>query len=202
MAEMIPQSIAATSSPTRALRMTLAAAVATVLVLSLAVTRAGAVTATTYPPVTEPPTTIIVDPNANDDDIIEAGEPVQFVVKGYKPGSVVTMVITIDGVEYTLTDIADENGVAEFDFVIPAGAATGDYTAEFEGIDPTGAPLTLEGTFHVEATGAFVPGDGSGGPLPYTGSDSATLVRIAVVLLLAGGVSVVAMRRRSARTDA
>ncbi|MBU6330211.1 MAG: LPXTG cell wall anchor domain-containing protein [Acidobacteria bacterium] len=199
MAQMIPQSIAAAATPTRALRMTLAAAVAIVLMLSLTAARAGAAPSTTYPPVTEPPSTIIIDPNANDDDIVEAGETVNFTVGGFKPGTEVCFYVEDQLVG---CDIADENGFAEYDWTVPAGTASGDYDLQVEGVDPSGAPLTLDGTFHVETSGAFVPGDGSGGPLPYTGSDSATLVRIAVVLLLAGGVSVVAMRRRGARTNA
>jgi LPXTG-motif cell wall-anchored protein len=172
---------------------------------------AGAAPTTTYPPVTTPPTTqIVIIPRGGDDNIIEAGEPVQFVSDGYAPGTVVTLTILIDlnhdGVleEVVLTATADENGEAVFDWQIPAGVDSGDYNVEFEGLDgETGEVRTSRGSIHIEALGAFVPGDGSGGgPLPYTGSNSATLVRIAVVLLLAGGISVVAVRRRNANTNA
>ena len=199
MAQMTPHPIANASGSARTLRMILAAAVTVVFVLSASTLHAGAQTATPYPPVTNPPTTLIIDPTGGgDDNIIEAGEPVTFEVGGFLPGSEVCFYI--EG-ELIGCDIADENGFAEFEWTVPAGTGSGEYDLSVEGLDPDGDPITVSGTFQIEANGAFVPGDGSG-PLPYTGSDTTTLVRIAVVLLLAGGVSVVAMRRRGARVDA
>ena len=192
--------------PTRIGGMMLAAAAALLLVLSMGMARAGAAPTSTYPPQT---TIVDIIPGGGDDDIIEVGEPVTFIADGFEPGTTVTLTIYVDitgdGVAdpVVLTAVADENGEATFEWQVPAGAETGDYNVEFEGIDDvTGAPRTAEGSIHIEAVGAFVPGDGSGGPLPYTGSNSTTLIRIAVVLLLAGGVSVVAVRRRNASTNA
>ena len=195
------------SVPVRVLGAMVAAVSALLLVLSLGMTRAGAQNVdVTYPPQT---TIIEIIPGGGDDDIVEAGEPVVFVADGFEPGTTVTLTVFIDitgdGVpeEIVLTAVANEDGVATFEWQVPAGAETGDYTVEFEGIDDvTGAPRTATGVVHIEAVGAFVPGDGGGGPLPYTGSNSTTLVRIAVVLLLAGGVSVVAVRRRNAHSNA
>lgn len=197
-------------SPTRLLGLMATAGAALLLVLSMTMMKAGAAPATTYPPVTEPPTTIVdVVPGGGDDNIIESGEDVQFVVDGFEPGTVVTLTIFVDtngdGIieEIVLTGIADENGEVEFDWNVPAGTGTGDYSFEVEGIDDvTGSPRTSSGSIHIEALGAFVPGDGTGGPLPYTGSNSTNLLRIGLVLIVAGGISVVAVRRRSAHADA
>ena len=197
-------------SPTRVVGVMATAGAALLLVLSMTMMKAGAQTVTTYPPVTEPPTTIVdVVPGGGDDGIIEAGEPVQFVVDGFEPGTVVTLTIFVDtngdGTldEVVLTGVADENGEVTFDWNVPAGTSTGDYTFDVEGIDDvTGLPRTESGSIHIEAVGAFVPGDGTSGPLPYTGSNSTNLLRIGLVLIVAGGISVVAVRRRNAHTNA
>lgn len=197
-------------SPTRLVGLMATAGAALLLVLSMTMMKAGAQTVTTYPPVTEPPTTIVdVIPGGGDDGIIEASEPVQFVVDGFEPGTVVTLTITVDtngdGIleEIVLTGVADENGEVTFDWNVPAGTSTGDYAFEVEGIDDvTGLPRTESGSIHIEAVGAFVPGDGTSGPLPYTGSNSTNLLRIGLVLIVAGGISVVAVRRRNAHTNA
>ena len=197
-------------SPTRVVGVMATAGAALLLVLSMTMMKAGAQTVTTYPPVTEPPTTIVeVVPGGGDDGIIEASEPVQFVVDGFEPGTVVTLTIFVDtngdGTldEVVLTGVADENGEVTFDWNVPAGTSTGDYTFDVEGIDDvTGLPRTESGSIHIEAVGAFVPGDGTSGPLPYTGSNSTNLLRIGLVLIVAGGISVVAVRRRNAHTNA
>ena len=199
------RSVVSTGSPSRVLGLMALAAAALLLVLSMGMSRAGAATVETYPPDTDPPNTqVTVVPNGGDDPIIEAGEPVSFESDGWEPGTVVTLIIVIDGVEITLTAIADENGNAVFDWTVPAGTNTGDYEFDIEGIDEvTGEPRVASGEIHIEEKGAFVPGDGGdSGPLPYTGSNSGNLLRIGLVLIVAGGISVVAVRRRSAHVDA
>ena len=190
-----------------------ATAAALVVMLSMGMTKAGA-TEVTYPPCTSGAcvsTTIIVIPGGGDDDIIESGEPVEFIFEGFEPGTEVTFTISVDtdgdGIvdeTFILTAIADEDGTATFEWDSPAGTSSGDYEFTAEGIDDeTGEPRVAEGTITIEAKGAFVPGDGGdGGPLPYTGSNSTNLVRIGLVLIVAGGISVVAVRRRNAHAGA
>ncbi len=188
-----------------------ATAAALLLMLSMGMTKAGAQTSTTYPVDSSTSSTVLeIKPGGGDDEIIESGEPVQFVSNGWTPGSVVTITIHVDtngdGIleDIVLTATADENGEVTFDWDVPAGTGTGDYSFDVEGIDElTGEPATQHGSIHIEEKGAFVPGDGGGsGPLPYTGSNSTNLVRIGLVLIVAGGISVVAVRRRNAHADA
>jgi LPXTG-motif cell wall-anchored protein len=196
------RSVTMTGAPARGIMIMAAAAVALMVVLSLGVSRAGAVD---YPPPTDPPPTevTVVPGGGGDDDIIEAGEPVEFISTGWEPGTVATMTIVINGETITLTTIVNENGEAIFDWTVPAGTNTGDYGFAIEGIDEvTGEPRVAAGDIHIEAEGAFVPGDGGGGALPYTGSNSSNLIRIGIVLVAAGGISVFAVRRRNAHVDA
>ena len=171
-------------------------AVAILLVLSFGMQRAGAQVDPNYPPPTDPPaTTIVVVPEGGEDPT--PGGTVELVADGFKPGTEVDFYVIIDGVSVLIgTAIADENGNATFDWTIPAGVCCGEFEIEVEGIDEeTGEPR--------KATTSLViveSNNGGGGELPYTGSNSSTLIRIGFVLVLAGGVSVMAVRRRSART--
>ena len=70
----------------------------------------------------------------------------------------------------------------------------GEFEIEIEGIDEE------TGEVRVSTAAIVIVEDNGGGALPYTGSDSSsTLVRIGFVLVLAGGISVVAVRRRNVR---
>ena len=175
-------------------------AVALLLVLSVGIHRAGAQTTSTYPPETNPPTSTVVVTPPGDDDRIEVGETVELFSDGWEPGTEVDFYVLIDGERVFIgTAIADENGNATFDWTVPAGVCCGDFNIEIEGIDEdTGEPRTADAQVTIYEFGAGVPGEG--GQLPYTGSNSNSLVRIGLVLVLAGGVSVVAVRRRSARS--
>jgi len=167
-------------------------------------------TSTTYQPATQPETCVVkVISNGGDDNIIEVGEPVHFRLGHFQPGTIAHLTVHVDtngdGIleDFIIEAVVDEFGNADFDWTVAAGVESGDYGFDIEGIDETtGLPRTASGAIHIEALGAFVPGDGTTGPLPYTGSNSTNLVRIAAVLLLAGGISVIAVRRRSAHSNA
>jgi len=189
-----------------------AAAVVLLLVLSMGITKAGAagLDPEKYPPcTTEACIPDVVTPDGNPP---QAGETLKLVFHGYEPGSTVTITFYVDTnndtilEEITLTGVADEFGDIEFEWNIPAGVA-GDIVYEIAGIDEeTGEVRRESGSLFVEEEDAMVPdssvpGDG-GGPLPYTGSNSTNLVRIGLVLIVAGGISVVAVRRRNAHADA
>jgi LPXTG-motif cell wall-anchored protein len=181
------------------------------LVLSTGITKAGAADLpdpALYPPcTTEACIPDVVTPDGNPP---QAGETVVLVFHGYEPGSTVSITFYVDTnadtilEEVTLTGVADEFGDVEFEWNIPAGVA-GDLVYETIGIDDeTGEVRRESGSIFVEAED-FVPDTvpgGGGGPLPYTGSNSTNLVRIGLVLIVAGGISVVAVRRRNAHVDA
>ena len=195
-------------STARLVGLMAAAALMLLLVLSAGITKAGAIDIVFYPPCT----TLECQPDVvtPDGQPPVAGETVQIVFHGYKPGSTVTVKFYVDtnadGIieEIRLTGVADEFGDVEFDWNIPAGVA-GDIVYEVSGIDDvTGEVRRESGSVFVEADDLVpdtVPG-GGGGPLPYTGSNSTNLVRIGLVLIVAGGISVVAVRRRNAHVDA
>lgn len=170
-------------------------AVAILLVLTLGMQRAGAqVDDPNYPPPTDPPsTTIVVVPEEGKEPT--PGGTVELVADGFQPGTEVDFYVIIDGTPVLIgTAIADENGNATFDWTIPAGVCCGEFEIEVEGIDEeTGEPRKA-------TTSLVIVENDNGGNLPYTGSNSSTLIRIGFVLVLAGGVSVVAVRRRNART--
>lgn len=183
-------------STTRLVGLIAATAVVLLLVLSMGMTKAGAVDTVTYPPCTTP------------EDCPQNGDTLVLVGHGYKPGSTVTTRVFYDsdgdGVleERILTGVADANGDVIFEWDIPAGFA-GDVSYVIEGIDENGEVLTESGSvFAEDKTLNPDNGGGGGGPLPYTGSDSTNLVRIGLVLIVAGGISVVAVRRRHAGTNA
>ncbi len=184
-------------------------ALALLLVLSMGMGKAGAQTPTTYPPDTA--TTVVqVTPGGPDDNIIEPTEPVHFHFTGYTPGTTVHLVVNVDtngdGIPepYAFDVIADADGNVDFDWTVPAGTPSGDYSFTAEGIDVTsGETRIATGTFRVEDSCAFLAGTNcTTGNLPYTGSDSSTLLRVGAVLLVAGGISVVAVRRRNAHSNA
>ena len=197
-------------STARLVSLMAAAAVVLLLVLSMGITKAGAADAPDpdrYPPCTS--AACQPDVVTPDGEPPVAGEPVVLVFHGYEPGTTVTITIYVDTnadtilEEITLTGVADEFGDVEFEWNIPAGVA-GDLVYEVSGIDDeTGEVRRESGSLYVEASNitpdTSVPDNG---PLPYTGSNSTNMVRIGLVLIVAGGISVVAVRRRNAHADA
>jgi LPXTG-motif cell wall-anchored protein len=197
-------------STARLVSLMAGAAVVLLLVLSMGITKAGAVDAPNpdlYPPCTS--AACQPDVVTPDGQPPKGGETVHLVFHGFEPGSTVTVTFYVDTnadtvlEEVTLTGVADEFGDVEFDWNIPAGVA-GDVVYEVAGIDEeTGEVRHESGSLYVEAENltpdTSVPDNG---PLPYTGSNSTNMVRIGLVLIVAGGISVVAVRRRNAHADA
>jgi LPXTG-motif cell wall-anchored protein len=179
------------------------------LVLSAGITKAGAVDAPD--PDRYPPCTTVecqpVPPDGGEGPV--EGEPYTIVFGGFEPGTIARIVFYIDTnddtilEEIVLTAEVDEFGFAEFEWNIPAGVA-GDLIYEVRGIDDeTGEERSFSGSVFVEEADALVPDSvPDNGPLPYTGSNSTNIVRIGLVLIVAGGISVVAVRRRNAHASA
>jgi len=192
-------------STARLVGLMAASALMLLLVLSAGITKAGAIDTDLYPPCTTVECQPV--PPADNEKPVE-GEPYTIVFGGFEPGTTARIVFYVDTnadtilEEIVLTAEVDEFGFAEFEWNIPAGVA-GDIIYEVQGIDDeTGEPRKFSGSVFVEEADALVPDSVPDGPLPYTGSNSTNIVRIGLVLIVAGGISVVAVRRRNAHASA
>lgn len=108
---------------------------------------------------------------------------------GFAPGSEVTFTFESDPVVLG-TAIAGDDTTASIQSTWPANAADGTHTVTASGTDGTGAFSVSSSTVCGVST--------STGALPRTGSDSAPLFQIAIALVAAGGILVLAARKRMA----
>lgn len=119
------------------------------------------------------------------------GKQVTKVLKGFKPGEKVTVVL--HSTPQTLgVFTADANGVVTATFTVPAGTALGDHTLVFEGDQGS----YYQETFTVAASTAVTPASSG---LAYTGADVAVPLALGGALVLAGGGALLVTRRRSAQ---
>lgn len=117
------------------------------------------------------------------------GKQVTKVLKGFKPGEKVTVVLhSTPQVLGTFT--ADANGVVTATFTVPAGTVVGDHTLVFEG----NLGSYYQETFTVAASTAVTP---AGSNLAYTGADVAVPLALGGALVLAGGGALFVSRRRN-----
>lgn len=108
---------------------------------------------------------------------------------GFQPGTEVTFTFNSDPVVLG-TATAGDDTVASIQTTWPANASDGTHTVVASGTDGTGP---------FEVSSSTVCGvSSSGGALPRTGSDSAPLFQIAIALVAAGGILVLAARKRMA----
>ena len=125
---------------------------------------------------------------------VSVGDNLSCTATGYEPDSTVTFHInTVLG-----SAVADANGVASVTAPVPSGTPLGPVTVTSTG---PGADGTLELVLNTNVT-VVAAGSSSGGSpqgsLPVTGSDSSVpIAQIAVVLIAAGGLALLAARRRS-----
>jgi hypothetical protein len=113
------------------------------------------------------------------------GQKVVKVLKGFKPGEKVTVVLHSAPVEVG-TFTADANGVVTVEFTVPAGTPLGQHTIAYTGD---------QGTYFEEAL--TLTADGKA--LAYTGTSIAMPLLGGSVLLAAGaGAMVIGRRRRTA----
>lgn len=175
----------------RSLLMAGALAIVVALTLSMAMRSAGAQTPSSYPPPTV--TQVITIPPPPNGGGYTPGSTIPIVVFGFECDSVVTFYADgqVIGTAVAVCEPGQTEGTATFDWDTPAGLAGGVYKIDASGVGPGGTPVTVSAEVPIEA----------GGNLPYTGSNTTMLLGIAVVLLAAGGISVLAVRRRSAHAS-
>ena len=118
------------------------------------------------------------------------GGPMTASAQGFAPGTEVTFTFESDPVVLG-TATAGDDTAASIQSTWPANAADGTHTVTASGTDGTGP-------FSVSATTVCGAGTGGTGSLPRTGSDSAPLFQIAIALVAAGGILVLAARKRMA----
>jgi hypothetical protein len=153
--------------------------VVTVLASLFAAGSAGA-----YPPGTAP--TLSLSTN-----VVQAGGSVRLCGDHFVPGSTVT--VALDGTTLA-TGTAGANGSLCVTVTIPAGTAAGAHT--LSATDTAGESATAALT--VTAAGA----GGGGGGLANTGVAIASIGGLGLLLLIGGGVMLLAGRRRSKVTAA
>lgn len=131
------------------------------------------------------------------DSTLIPGAPFQVTGGGFMPDSPVEVIFnstpTLLGV---LT--ASATGTASGSFDVPANAAPGAHRVDMVGLDPDGNSRVLSVSVTVAAAGAAAtPARSStpGSALAFTGTTTLTLVALGA-LLLAGGVTVMQLRRR------
>lgn len=119
------------------------------------------------------------------------GGPLSISAQGFMPGTEVTFTFNSDPVVLG-TATAGDDAVASLQSTWPADAADGEHTVTASGTAADGS-----GSLEVSAsTVCGVSTGGAGGALPRTGSDSAPLFQIAIALVAAGGILVLAARKR------
>jgi LPXTG-motif cell wall-anchored protein len=121
------------------------------------------------------------------------GGPLTASAQGFAPGTEVTFTFNSDPVVLG-TATAGDDGVASVQTTWPSNAADGTHTVTASGTDG-------DGPFEVSAS-TVCGVSTSGGALPRTGSDSAPLLQIAIALVAAGGILVLAARKRMASVNA
>lgn len=125
---------------------------------------------------------ISVTKNSGTSNVAAPGQKIVKVLKGFKPGEVVTVVLHSTPVTLG-TFTADANGVVTVEFTLPAGTALGTHTLAYDG--NLGS--------HYEET-LTLTADGKA--LAYTGASIATPVIGGSVLVAAGAGALLVSRRR------
>jgi hypothetical protein len=96
--------------------------------------------------------------------------------------------------------VANSSGVATLTTTLPANLSAGAHTIRAVGTDASGAPLNVTTTITVAAAGATTTTTTTAASptgLAATGSSSAGLVRIGVVIAVLGGLLLLAGKRRT-----
>lgn len=131
--------------------------------------------------------------------VVAPGGTVTVSHKGgcFMPGSTVTITMYSDPVVLG-TAIADSLGNVEATVTIPTGAALGSHLIELAGTGRDGQPTVMGVSIAVQLSslGTGATGTSTGTPLPVTGTESTGLATAGVALVVAGGLVVLATRKR------
>jgi hexosaminidase len=127
-----------------------------------------------------------------------AGGPITLTAEGFGPGT--TVQFSVESTPQALgSAVASSSGVATLTTTLPANLSAGAHTIRAVGTDPSGAPLNVTTTITVAAAGATTTTTTATSPtgLAATGSSSAGLVRIGVVIAVLGGLLLLAGKRQT-----
>jgi LPXTG-motif cell wall-anchored protein len=115
---------------------------------------------------------------------------------GFPPGSTVTF--TLDAAPVLGTVTADATGTATLVFTLPANTAPGMHVITATGVPPGQCDPSVSTNLMVSASTQTTPPTTatSSGTLPRTGTDSALLMQIAVLLIAVGGLVTLTARKR------
>ncbi|CAN5528248.1 hypothetical protein BH20ACT2_BH20ACT2_15350 [soil metagenome] len=168
---------------------------ATVLAALVVALMVAPAVAQTYPP----PAEGITISNTT----VVPGQSVTVTATGYAPGTAVGFVFLSDPVDLGSVT-ADANGVARLTFNVPADADPGEHTVTASGLGADGSPLVQSVNLTVVGPDGAAGGQGTGRrPLPRTGTDASIgLGQLGAGLLAAGGIAVLAARKRRVHTTA
>ena len=126
---------------------------------------------------------------------VKPGHSVNIVAKGFDAGAEVTF--TVDKTTVIGTAVANSGGVAHIQWDVPADFAEGPHT-----IAASGAGCTDPAQVSAEITvvSAVSETNDTSGTLPQTGGDYTLLLRLGILLVAAGGLVVLATRKRSSES--
>jgi hypothetical protein len=121
-----------------------------------------------------------------------------FCVKNFKPNSTVTVVNQLTGATVKIQTDSKGAGCADVPLKRACQAVTQKIVAT--GVDASGKPATVSALVRAPASPSLCSGrqvsSSSGGTLPFTGANIATMVAVGLVLLGTGSVVVMSVRRR------
>ncbi len=126
---------------------------------------------------------------------VKAGHPVTIVAKGFNSGAEVTFTVDQNLVLGTAT--ANPGGVAMLQWDVPVDFSAGPHT-----ITASGDGCTDPAQVSAELTVVSAAGETNttSGTLPKTGGDYTLLLRLGILLVAAGGLVVLATRKRSSES--
>jgi hypothetical protein len=137
---------------------------------------------------------------------VAPGATITVVASGFLPGSTVSF--EIERVRASRAPAAqataDQDGTASVEITVPSTLPPGEYSVTCSGLDAEGAAVEVASIVRV------VDGTAGGGDdddaigsddLARTGSNSATLARVAVLLVAGGAALLLAGRKRAQRTS-
>lgn len=126
---------------------------------------------------------------------VKAGYPLTIVAKGFNSGAEVTF--TIDKTLVLGTAIANPGGVAQFQWDVPVDFPEGPHVVTATG---DGCPDPAQVSAELTVVSAVSDTNDTTGTLPQTGGDYTNLLRFGILLVAAGGLVVLATRKRSSES--
>lgn len=119
------------------------------------------------------------------------GATVRLVGTGFAPGATVTATLYSTPVPLG-SFVASATGAVDADVVIPDGAEPGQHTIKVQGAAPGGGTRLLSQAVNIQ-------GSTSSAELAFTGADIAAIAGIGAGAVVAGTVTILAVRRSRAR---